>query len=473
MPVINLSAELKSQLTEIVGDAFIDDPTQMAAYTNDVRGHYEARASLVLKPNNTDEVAKIVKLCATNSLSFIPQGGNTGLVAGAIPRAEEAELIISLERMNTIRETDAINFTMTVDAGCILENIQNSADKIDRLFPLSLAAEGSCQIGGNLATNAGGTAVLKYGNARDLVLGLEVVLPNGKVWDGLRALRKDNAGYDLKQLFLGSEGTLGVITGAVLKLFPKPKSVCTALIALPSIEATTLLLNLLRETTGDMLNAFEYMDKHCLELLDMHSDLSNPLSQSFSHYALVELSSSHDSDLNAVLESVLVKAYESSIVLDALIGASLSQMQYFWKMRETIPTVYKKLGFGVIFDISVPVSSVPSFINKANEFIESITPTAFTLIFGHIGDGNIHYCVMQPQDGKVKTFRSLKNDLTAGVNDLAISLNGSFTAEHGVGLAKIDELLRYRSEVEIQLMQQVKSTLDPLNICNPGKVISR
>jgi len=472
MSTTTLNPELKSQLKDIVGNAFVDDPVQMAAYVCDALGHYEAIASMILKPKNTNEVSKIVRLCSENNISFVPQGGNTGLVAGAIPGPEKTELVISLERMDAIHEIDPINSTMTVDAGCILENIQNSADAIDRLFPLSLAAEGSCQIGGNLATNAGGTAVLKYGNARDLVLGLEVVLPNGEVWDGLRALRKDNAGYDLKQLFLGSEGTLGVITRAVLKLFPKPRSVCTALVAFPDIEATTLLLNLLREKTGDMLNAFEYMDKHCFDLLDEHSDLSNPFSQSFSHYALIELSSSHDSDLNAVLEGVLVEAFDSSIVLDALIGASLTQKQYFWKMRETIPTAYKKLGFGVIFDISVPVSSVPLFIHQANEFMKNNAPTARTLTFGHIGDGNIHYSAMQPKEGDVAAFRSLKKDLTVGINNLAINLNGSFTAEHGVGFAKVDELLRYRSETEVRLMKQIKSTLDPQNICNPGKVVS-
>jgi FAD/FMN-containing dehydrogenase len=361
---------------------------------------------------------------------------------------------------------------MTVEAGCVLAEVQAAAREAGRLFPLSLAAEGSCQIGGNLSTNAGGTAVLRYGNARELVLGLEVVLPNGDVWDGLRRLRKDNTGYDLKQLFLGAEGSLGIVTAAVLKLFPLPVDSATAMVAMPSVESAPMLLAALREASGDAISTFEYMHRACLDILAEHTDLGDPFDDVYQHYALVELTSSRaDAGLGPLLEHALGHAFEQGIAIDAVIASSGAQAERLWRMRETLPEAQKNLGVGIKHDVSVPVSRVPEFIVRVTEYCEDAIEGARAVSFGHIGDGNVHFNVMQPIDADVPAFLARGDEITTRVHDIAAELDGSFSAEHGIGVLKKPDLERYKSPVELNLMRTLKRALDPKNIMNPGKVI--
>jgi FAD/FMN-containing dehydrogenase len=413
-----------------------------------------------------------VTLSSEDRIGVVPQGGNTGLVGGSVPGESGGEVVISLARMNTVRDVDAINYTMTVEAGCVLAEVQNAAREADRLFPLSLAAEGSCQIGGNLSTNAGGTAVLRYGNAKDLVLGLEVVLPSGDVWNGLRRLRKDNAGYDLKQLFLGAEGSLGVVTAAVLKLFPLPADSATALVAMPEVEAAPRLLARLREASGDTITTFEYMHRACLDILVTYTDLGDPFDEVYQHYALVELTSSRrDAGLRPLLEGALESAFDDGIAVNAVIASSGAQAERLWRMRETLPEAQKNLGVGIKHDVSVPVSRVPEFIVRATKYCEDAIEGARVVSFGHIGDGNVHFNLMQPEDADVAAFLARGAEITTRVHDIAAELDGSFSAEHGIGVLKKHELERYKSPVELNLMRALKHTLDPHNIMNPGKVV--
>lgn len=468
-----LQTRTLAALKEIGGEnAFLSEPERMAPYVQDVRGAARGRAAAVLRPANTDQVARMVAACARDGIAVVPHGGNTGYMGGSIPDDSGEQVIISLERMNRIRSLDPRNFTLVAEAGCILHNIQHAAEEADRLFPLSLAAQGSCQIGGNLSTNAGGTNVLRYGNARDLVLGLEVVLPDGRVWDGLRTLRKDNTGYDLKQLFLGAEGTLGIITAAALKLFPRPQHRATAMVALPGPAAAVDLLAHLRARSGDLVSGFEYIHGSSLQMVKRNLPGSEPPLADYEHVVLVELSGGGPgSDLNSVLEEALGEAFEQEWVLDAAIAVSLAQQQQFWDVREHLPEAQMREGARILFDVSVPVSSVPEFLQRATRLINDAHPNVVVSPFGHVGDGNIHFDLVQPSDMDKEAFMALSPDVTEQVNELIAELGGSFSAEHGIGRVKRETLARYRDPLEIELMRSIKRALDPSDRMNPGKLL--
>ncbi|MGI9305139.1 MAG: FAD-binding oxidoreductase [Gammaproteobacteria bacterium] len=454
-------------------NGWIDDAQEMQAYVVDQRQRYHGRAPIVLRPDSTAQVSAVVKICHESGLGVVAQGGNTGLVGGSVPDQTGQQIVVSLARMDRVREVDVSNATMTVEAGRVLAEAQRSADEAGLLFPLSLAAEGSCQIGGNLSTNAGGTAVLRYGNARDLVLGLEVVLANGEVWDGLRGLRKDNTGYDIKQLFLGSEGTLGIITAAVLKLFPKPTQSQTVFAAVENPQAATQLLMELRAATADSVTTFEYIDRQCLELVfDRIHGACNPLVNTYDHNILIELASGRDGDhLRDLAEEVIGGALERGDVLDATIAQSQSQSQALWYLREAIPVAARSLGAGIKHDVSVPVSRTPEFLGKAREIVASKHPQALVLAFGHLGDGNIHFNLGKPETMGAEDFYAPETAVHEAVYALTHSLGGSFSAEHGIGRMKREELKRYRCGVELELMRKLKKALDPAGTLNPGKVV--
>jgi FAD/FMN-containing dehydrogenase len=453
----------------------LTDPAEVEPYANDWRGIYRGETHCVVKPGNTEEVAAVVKLCAEAGAAIVPQGGNTGMCMASVPRVGRGEIVLSLTRMNRIRQVDPLNNTMTVEAGVVLANIQQAAAEADRLFPLSLGAEGSCTIGGNLSTNAGGVNVLRYGNTRDLVLGLEVVLPDGRVWNGMRSLRKDNTGYDLKQLFVGAEGTLGIITAAVLKVFPKPSASATAWAAVRDPEAALELLALLRRHCGDRINAFELISRACLELVLKHIPATrDPLEAPSEWYALTELADSHAGEgLRNELERALEAGLEGGLVTDVTIAESSAQSQALWKIRETIPEAAKgEPAMLYRHDISVAVSAIPRFIREARGALESRFPGANLICFGHLGDGNLHYNVFIPGRARADAAAREAHDVTDLVYDIVQKYAGSFSAEHGVGLAKVTELERYKSSVELDLMRTVKRALDPDGLMNPGKVLA-
>ena len=473
MTIKSHPVEIFDRLKTIVGPKnYIDDILKMDAYVVDWGNQFHGFSPLILKPINTQMVSSIMALCNEFNIGIVPQGGNTGLVGGSIPSDSGLEVVVSLERMNKILDTDPINYTMTLEAGCILSEVQEAASKAGRMFPLSLASEGSCQIGGNLSTNAGGTSVLQYGNAKELVLGLEVVLPDGTIMNGLRSLRKDNTGYDLKQLFLGAEGTLGIITKAVLKLFPLPAQKATSLVAISELSSTTKLFAKLRELSGDNITAFEYMDRVCIDILIEKTDLEDVFDQKYQHYALVEFSSSSlDQDLQSLLEGALEDAFIDDIAVDAVIANSETQAAKLWSLRETLPEVLRRSGAFITFDISIPVSLVPEFISRATRSCNEVCELGRVTAFGHIGDGNIHFYLLEPKDGNTNNFLAKKSTITTNINDITSKLEGSFSAEHGVGIVKKQELKQYKSNVELKLMRQIKKIIDPKNIMNPGKVL--
>jgi FAD/FMN-containing dehydrogenase len=426
----------------------------------------------VAQPSDTAQVAEIIKLCSDSGISVTPQGGNTGLVGGGVPYGG---IVLSTGRMNHIREIDTTNQTMTVDAGCILANIQAVADENGLFFPLSLGAEGTCQIGGNLSTNAGGVGVLRYGNARDLVLGLEVVLADGQVLDDLNGLRKDNTGYDLKHLFMGAEGTLGIITGATLKLFPKIRSRETTLIALPSVDAALAVLTGLRQTGGDCLSAFEIMNKQSIDLAEAHfPGTTAMLDGDHPQYALVELTSPrHNDDLRTLLEDTLLPFLENGTTLDAWVAENEGQASAFWRVREAIPEAQTLEGASIKHDVSVAVSAVPTLIKRASDTVLERLPGVRVVAFGHMGDGNIHFNLSQPVDMDGQQFLGLWDEIVRMVHDIVMDMGGSFSAEHGIGTLKRDDLTRYGSPAAIDVMSRVKSALDPHGLMNPGKVLTR
>ncbi|MDH3701424.1 MAG: FAD-binding oxidoreductase [Alphaproteobacteria bacterium] len=452
---------------------WLEDEADKAAYLTDERDLYHGTAPLVLRPDSTEAVAEIVRICAGTGVGIVPQGGNTGYCGGSIPGRNNEEIVLSLGRMKRIRDIDPLNYTITVEAGCILADVQKAAAEAGRLFPLSLAAEGTCQIGGNLATNAGGTAVVRYGNARDLVLGLEVVLPDGEILHGLRRLRKDNTGYDLKQLFLGAEGTLGIITAAVCKLFPVPRETCTALLAVRDPEAATEILAQLRAASSDGVTTFEYFHRRCLNMVLEHiTDVADPFEAAHDHYALVELSSGReDGRLQETVESALADAFESGAVLDAVIAASGRQAQALWRLRETIPESQKHAGGCIKHDVSVPVSRVPEFLDAATAAAAREIPGVRIVPFGHLGDGNIHFNLSQPPSEDRESFLARTEHIEKVIHDIADGLDGSFSAEHGVGVLKKGELARYKAPVEIKLMHAIKDAIDPGGIMNRGKIL--
>ncbi|MFZ2466794.1 MAG: FAD-binding oxidoreductase [Parvibaculum sedimenti] len=468
------SAEMLARMKAIVGPkGFIDGAADMAPYLVERRDLYKGRAAAILKPASTEEVSALMRFAHETGTPVVPQGGNTGLVGGQIPFETGEEVVLSLQRMNRVLALDVDNNTLTVEAGVTLAAAQAAAEDADRLFPLSLASEGSCQIGGNLATNAGGTAVLHYGNARELVLGLEVVLADGRIWNGLKGLRKDNTGYDLKQLFLGSEGTLGIITGAVLKLFPRPRAMTTAYVAVPNVEAAVKLLRLADAATGGLVTGFELMPRIGIDFVVKHlSGASDPLTSPSPWYVLIELSAGNGSGLTATLETLLGDAMEKGLVTDAAIAVSQAQRSAFWRMRESMSDVQKLEGGSIKHDVSVPVSAVAAFISRATKAVEAALPGIRPVPFGHVGDGNIHFNLTQPVGSDKESYLARWDEMSAIVHGIVRELGGSISAEHGIGRMKRDEIAATKSPVEMELMRTLKRALDPKGILNPGKVVS-
>jgi len=458
----------------VVGDAFVlDSSADMAPFLTDWRGRFTGKALAVLRPASVDQVAALVRACAQWRVALVPQGGNTGLVLGSVPDAGGGAVVLSLARLNQIRQVDPVNRTMTVDAGCILQQVQDAAAAAGCLFPLSLAAEGSCTIGGNLSTNAGGTAVLRYGNTRELCLGLEVVTPQGEIWSGLRGLRKDNTGYDLRDLFIGAEGTLGVITGAVLKLYPQPKASITALAALPSPAHALQLLTLMQDHCGSSLTGFELMSRYCLELVaQQFPSLPKPFAAPHPQYVLLELSSS-ESEQHAVglLEQAIGAALERDVISDAVVATSVAQSAGLWQLREHIPLAQAKAGKNIKHDISLPVSSIADFIAATGPLLNTAFPGCQLVCFGHLGDGNLHYNVAPPDGISNEDFLRNQDKVNRVVHDSVVGFGGSISAEHGIGALKRDELAHYKSAVELNMMRAIKAALDPLGIMNPGKIL--
>jgi FAD/FMN-containing dehydrogenase len=464
-------SELIDRLAQIVGRAHVlSDAAEVAPYFGDWRKQYAASAECVVRPASAAEVARVVELCARESVAIVPQGGNTGLCGGSVPTGARREIVLSLSRMNRVRELDPLNNTITVEAGCVLAAVQAAAAEAGRLFALSLAAEGSCQIGGNLSTNAGGVNVLRYGNAREQVLGLEVVLPDGRVWNGLRGLRKDNTGYDLKQLFIGAEGTLGVITAAVLKLHPRPSAAATAWIAIDAPRAAVALLARLRAQLGDRLVAFELVSRRCLEAVLAHAPgTRDPLGAPHPWYVLAELADCGAPEtLRDSLQRVLVECAESGALRDAALAHSEAQASALWRIRETIPEAQFR---NVKHDISVPVSKVPDFIEQADAALERAFPGVTPYTFGHIGDGNIHYNVGMRDAQATEALMARRAEVNAVVYRTVDALGGSISAEHGLGQLKREEIRAHKDALELELMRALKRTLDPQGLMNPGKVL--
>ena len=466
--------DLVERIRNIVGPAgLISSPQEFAPYATDWRKRYRGAPLAVVRPASTSEVAAVVRACAESRTGVVPQGGNTGLCGAATPDESGSQIVVNLSRMSRVRGIDTHNNTMTVEAGCVLANLQKAAEEAGRLFPLSLAAEGSCEIGGNLSTNAGGTAVLRYGNTRDLVLGLEVVLPTGEIWDGLRGLRKDNTGYDLKQLFVGAEGTLGVITAAVLKLFPMPKSRATAVVALENPESALSLLERSLEEGGERLTGFELFSDFCLSLVLKHfKDAAAPFARRFPHYVLMELSDTRSGDAVAgVAENILGAALEGKAILDAAIAQSDAQAKAFWKLRDSISEAQAHEGPNIKHDVSIPISQIPEFIRTTDAELLRAHPGVRMVTFGHVGDGNLHYNVSAPEGVAPDVFVRHAAAINRVVHDSVARFRGSISAEHGLGQLKREEIVRYKSPLELDLMRKIKHVLDPDGIMNPGKVL--
>jgi FAD/FMN-containing dehydrogenase len=467
-------AEVVERLKAVVGTAgYLDQPADMAPYCTSFRDAWIGRAAIVLRPKSTAEVADIVRICASAGVAIVPQGGNTGLTGGGQPHADMSEVIVSTARMSQVRAIDTVNDTITVEAGVVLKAIQQAADNAGRLFPLSLGAEGSCQIGGNISTNAGGVQVLRYGNARNLVMGLEVVLPDGSVWQGLRGLRKDNTGYDMKQLFIGAEGTLGLITAAVLRLFPKPTASETAWIALDSPADAVALLGHMRAQMGDAVSAFELMARLIIDLLITgvpgHED---PFRQAYPWYVLMDVTSQGPpGSLHGPFSEALAGAQEAGLIRDALIASSGAQAAKLWKMRESLVEAQVSAGGTIAHDVSVPVSRIPEFIERANAAVVAAYPGVRPCAFGHVGDGNMHYNPVRPRDWDGARFKQERPRINRIVHDIVVELGGSISAEHGIGQSRLAELEHYKAPVEIAMMRAVKRALDPKGIMNPGKVV--
>lgn len=468
---MTLPEDALTALQGLVGEAYVSTrPEDLSPRLSEQRGLYQGTVGALVRPGTAQQVADVLGLCNAHQIAVVAQGGNTGLVGGGVP---DGGILLGTERLNSLRNLDAANATLTVEAGCILANVQAAADAAGLLFPLSLASEGSCLIGGNLATNAGGIQVLRYGNARDLVLGLEVALPNGRLWNGLRALRKDNSGYDLKQLFLGSEGTLGVITAAVLKLFPKPRTRVTALAALTDVDAMVALFQALQHAFGENLTAFEMMSRRALSFaIDHVPGNRDPFSEPHGAYALIEVTSSRDDPtLTGAVESALADAIEAETLQDAVLAASETQALDLWRIRETIPEAQKAEGGSIKHDVSVPISAMSDFFRRADQAVTAEMDGIRICAFGHLGDGNIHYNLTQPPGMDKQAYLERWHDFNRIVHDIVHDLGGSFAAEHGVGQLKVGEMEHYRSDVELDLMRTLKTAFDPKGIMNPGKVV--
>ena len=471
--------DLITTLRGIVGAAQVlthEDPaTDLSAWEQDWRKRSRGRALAVVRPTHTAEVAAVVKACAASGASLVPQGGNTGLVVGAVPDGSGTQVVLSLSRMNAVRVIDGDNLTVTVEAGCVLQVLQEAAEKAGYLVPLSLAAEGSCTLGGNLATNAGGTQVVRYGNARDLCLGLEVVTAQGEVWHGLTGLRKDNTGYDLRDLFVGSEGTLGIITAATMKLYPLPAAQLTAWAAVPSLEAAVQLLGLAHRHLGAGLTGFEVMGQFALSLVAKHFPQQRvPLWADHPYCVLLENSDSESEDhARGQFERLLETAFDNGVVNDAVVAESLQQAHALWHIRESIPLAQAEEGLNIKHDISIPVSKIPTFCAETDALLQREVPGVRLVNFGHLGDGNLHYNVQAPEGGDPATFlREQEERVNHLVFDQVARFEGSISAEHGVGSLKVDKLPVYKDPVALAMMRSIKRALDPQNLMNPGRVLN-
>jgi FAD/FMN-containing dehydrogenase len=469
-PAAQLSAELIDRFRAIVGDKYaVTDAADIAPYVTEERNLFHGHSPLVLRPGSTAEVSAICKLATQHRVALVPQGGNTGLVGGQTPH--HGEVVISMRRMDRIREVDPASNTMTCEAGVVLQVAQQRAAEVDRLFPLSLGAEGSCTIGGNLSTNAGGTAALAFGVAREMALGLEVVLADGRVLNALTKLKKDNTGYNLHNLFIGAEGTLGIITAATLKLFARPRAVETAFVGLKSPADALKLLAISRTEAAGSLTSFELLADIAVDFSVRHGvDVRAPLAAKHAWYVLMELSSSRD-EARGTLEAILERGMEDGIVDDAVIAASLAQRQAFWKLRDEMSAAQKPQGGSIKHDVSVPVAAVPDFIAEANAAVVKLIPGARPVPFGHLGDGNLHYNVSQPVGADTAAFMARWHEVNAVVFDIVLRMGGSISAEHGIGVLKRDELPAVKDNTAIELMRGIKAMLDPLGIMNPGKVL--
>src|ERR1700742_838526 len=465
-----LSPELIARFRAIVGDKYaMTDAADIEPYVIEQRDLYRGRSPLVLRPGSTAEVSAICKLASEQKIALVPQGGNTGLVGGQTPH--HGEVVVSTRRLDKIRDIDAASNTMTCESGVVLQVAQQKAADVDRYFPLSLGAEGSCTIGGNLSTNAGGTGALAFGVAREMALGLEVVLADGRILNALSKLKKDNTGYDLRNLFIGAEGTLGIITAATLKLFPKPRAIETAFVGLKSPADALKLLSIAQNEAAGGLTSFELLADIAVDFSVRHGiDIRAPLTSQHPWFVLMELSSSSD-DARATLESILAQGMEQGIVDDAVIAANLSQRAAFWKLRDEMSAAQKPEGGSIKHDISVPVAAVPAFIEEANAAVVKLIPGSRPVPFGHLGDGNIHYNVSQPVGGNTADFMARWHEVTAVVFAIVLRMGGSISAEHGIGVLKRDELPDVKDKVAIELMRGIKAMLDPLGILNPGKVL--
>ena len=471
---------LLETLRSIVGPAHVlieSDSNDLVQYVRDWRGRERGVALAVVRPSSTEQVAAVVKACAaTPGVSIVPQGGNTGMVVGSTPDASGTQIVLSLQRMNTVRKLDAGNGTITLDAGCVLQNVQQSCFDAGYLFPLSLGSQGSCTLGGNLGTNAGGTQVVRFGNTRELCLGLEVVTAQGEIWSGLSGLRKDNTGYDLRDLFIGAEGTLGIITGATMKMYPLPAAKLTAFAAVPSMDAAVTLLGLAHKYLSAGLTGFEVMGQFALSLVGKHfSQQRVPfLGMSGAPYCVVLENSDHESEAHAreQFERLLEAAMEAGCVLDAVVAENMTQAKALWHIRESIPLAQAQEGLNIKHDISIPVSSIPEFVRLTDAKLAEAFPGARLVNYGHLGDGNLHYNVQAPAGAdQVEFLETQEPGVNALVFDMVMQFQGSISAEHGIGSLKVAKLPDYKSPVAIELMRTIKRALDPQNIMNPGRVV--
>lgn len=472
--VSRYEAEILAPIRAIVGArGLITDRVAMQPLMNSWRDNWAGRSPLVVQPATTEELARVMRVCAATRTAVVPQGGNTGLTGGGQPHADDSEIVISTTRLNRIREIDIENDTITVEAGCVLAAIQQAARDAGRLFPLRLGSEGSCQIGGNISTNAGGIQVIRYGNMRNLVTGLEVVLPDGRVWNGLRGLRKDNAGYDMKQLFIGAEGTLGIITAATLRLLPAVSAKATAFFAVPSPGAAVAWLRRAKALLGERLSAVELMERRCIDVARKHDEsLPDPLATKYPWYLLVEVSeSSGDDDLTARLENVFEAGFAAGELLDGAIAASHDQAARLWRLREGIVEGQKREGYAFKHDISVPISKIATFLADADAALQERFPGIRSFAFGHLGDGNLHYNPMQPSGEPASAWTPKLREVNRIVHDTVHRLGGSITAEHGIGRLRVGEIEHYKPDFELEMMMRVKRAFDPDNLMNPGKVI--
>ncbi len=465
-----VSEQIRERLGE---DAVLTAPADLAPYLTDHRGLYHGRACAVVLPRAVEQVSQVLALCNEQRIGVVPHGGNTSYCGGATPDESGRQIVLGLARLDRIRSVDAGGFTLIAESGCILKNVQRAADDAERLFPLSLGSEGSCQIGGNLATNAGGTQVLRYGMIRDLVLGLEVVLADGRVLASLSPLRKDNTGYDVKSLFLGSEGTLGVITAASLKLYPKVRCIATGFAAVANVQAAVNLLADLRARGADLVSSFELLPRIAVDLTTRHiPGVSDPLGGRHAWYVLCELTSSRaEEPLNETLQTALAAALERGEVLDAALAKSEREREALWRMRESVPEAQRRDGASLKHDVSVPVGRLPEFVRQGAEWVRDHVPDGRLVAYGHVGDGNLHFNLNQAPGADPAVFLSRADTVMRAIHDLVHAFGGSFSAEHGIGRLKVAELERYGSAVELDLMRAIKQALDPNGILNPGKVL--